>query len=180
MTAPHLSVAEQERRCWSVACCMGSFTVYSLSARAQVRVDVVRRLVPAWGRDGRAVCEGKGARRRHVWRVQGGRRMPPPTFSPTQNMWNAMRHLPSFNWADIRDLADTPDTPVTPEDAQAFCRMLMRAGYLRVLRPAQPGRAPALYALDRNTGKRAPVERRVRAVWDPNTASYAHVPEPGQ
>jgi len=178
MSAPYLSVADHERRAWSVACSMGTFTVYSLSARAQVRVDVVRRLVPAWGREGRAVCEGKGARRRHVWRVVGGRRMPALTHNPTENMWRTMRHLSDFTAADIQMHACTPDVPVTGDDAHAYCRMLMRAGYLRVLRPAQPGRAPALYALARNTGPRAPVERRVRAVWDPNTRTYPHVPEP--
>lgn len=178
MIAPKLSVTDQERRAWSVACAMETFTVYSLSARAQVRVDLVRKMVPAWGREGRAVCEGKGARRRHVWRVTGGRRMPALTHSPTENMWRTMRHLGSFTPADVKMIACTPAAPVSDEDAQSYCRMLMRAGYLRVLRPAQPGRAAALYALDRNTGPRAPVERRVRAVWDPNTRSYPHVPEP--
>lgn len=180
MIAPKLSTADQERRAWTTACSMGSFTVYSLSARAQVRVELVRRLVPAWGREGRAVCEGKGARRRHVWRIVGGRSLPVLTNNAIENMWRTMRHLSDFTPADIQMHACTPDAPVSAEDAQAYCRAMMRAGYLRVLRPAQPGRAPALYKLARNTGPRAPVERRVRAIWDPNTRAYAHVPEPGQ
>lgn len=181
MIAPKLSIADQERRAWSVARSMGTFTVYSLSARAQVRVDLVRKLVPAWGREGRAVCEGKGARRRHVWRIVGGRSLPVLVNSPVENMWRTMRHLGDFTPADIQMYACTPDAPVSAEDAQAYCRAMMRAGYLRVLRPAQPQRqVEALYKLARNTGPRAPVERRVRAVWDPNTRAYAYVPEPGK
>ena len=41
---------------------------------------------------------------------------------------------------------------------------------------ARPGVRAARYRLVRDTGPRAPRERRVRALWDDNERRYAHVP----
>lgn len=180
MTGPRMKVADQERVAWTAACQLKSFTVYGLSAQTGVRVDVLKKAVPTWARDGRIEVVGHRGLRRKLWRAVRGKAMPKPSADPAQNMWRTMRHLNSFTPIDVQMHSNTDDARVAAEDAQAFCRQLLRAGYLRVLRKAKPGVAPAMYALVRNTGPIAPVERRVRAIWDPNTKSYAYVPEPDQ
>ena len=46
---------------------------------------------------------------------------------------------------------------------------------MRVTRKAKPGVNEAFYRLIRDTGPRAPVEKRVRAIYDPNEERLTHV-----
>ena len=65
--------------------------------------------------------------------------------------------------------AATPDIEVTLDQAQAYCRSLLAAGYLSVARKAVPGKTEALYRLIRKNGPLPPREKLVRAVIDDNT-----------
>jgi hypothetical protein len=81
-----------------------------------------------------------------------------------------MRQLKAgFGPREIAAHATTEETEVTVEAAQDYCRALLGAGYLAVAKKAVPGKTQAIYRLIRNTGPRAPREKRVRAVIDANT-----------
>lgn len=91
------------------------------------------------------------------------------------NMWRSMRMLQEFSPLDISAHSTTEEVEVTEEIAASYCRMLVTAGYLRVVRKAVPGRRTAVYRLIRNTGPKPPRERRVRAVYDDNLDEFVHV-----
>jgi hypothetical protein len=57
---------------------------------------------------------------------------------------------------------------VSIEDARAYCRMLLAAGYMRVVSKAVPGKKEAIYRLFRITGVQAPREKRMRCIVDEN------------
>ena len=133
--------------------------------------DWARKIVRGWRIAGFLEEVRSGHRIRSLWRVRAGARpaLPAKARSPEQNMWTAMRQLKSFSPRDLAAQAATADTAVTVEAAQDYCRALLGAGYLAVAKKALPGRSPAIYRLTKNTGPRAPREKRVRAVVDANT-----------
>jgi hypothetical protein len=96
--------------------------------------------------------------------------------TPAGNMWTAMRGLVSFTAVDIAAHASTERVRVDAAAAAAYCRALLRAGYLRAVHKAVPGQRPAVYRLVRNTGPRPPRERRVTGVWDENTGGWVWLP----
>ena len=107
--------------------------------------------------------------------VRAGDRL--PKGRAAQQLWTAARFLDGFDAIDLSSHASTEALAVTPGEAQAFASMLLRAGYLKVVRKARPPQHLARYRLLRNTGPEAPFEKRVRAVYDPNKGEYVHVPE---
>lgn len=135
-------------------------------------------LVRGWAKAGRVELIGRAERKRLKYRVATsgvaslaeGR-----TQTSWGNMWRAMRGLTSFTPLDIATHATTDAVSVSREEAAVYCQMLVRAGYLRVLRKALPGRREASYRLIRNTGPMPPRERRVRAVYDDNLQEYTHL-----
>jgi hypothetical protein len=94
-----------------------------------------------------------------------------------QAIWTAARLMKVFDTVDLSACASTGDVYVTQDDARMFCRMLLTAGYLRVVQMARPNVRAARYKLLRDTGPLAPLEKRVRAVIDPNLADYVYLPE---
>lgn len=148
------------------------FTVADLQLKMGVSEDLARNIVRTWRGAGLLELLESGHRIRSVWTVKPTARMtlPARARSPEQNMWTAMRQMKhGFTPRDLAAHATTEETQVTPEAAQDYCRSLLGAGYLGVSRKAQPGKTEAIYRLIRNTGPRAPRERRVRAVVDDNT-----------
>lgn len=133
--------------------------------------DWARKIVRGWKAQGVLDEVRSGHRIRSLWKVKDGARpvLPVKARSPEQNMWTAMRQLKSFSPRDLAAQATTEETEVTLETAQEYCRALLGAGYLTVARKAVPGKTPAIYRLTKNTGPRAPKEKRVRAVVDANT-----------
>lgn len=101
-----------------------------------------------------------------------------PHDRAAQNLWTAARQLrDGWSAEELSAHAITADVPDLPEQVvRNFVNLLLRSGYLRVLRKARPGR-PARYRLLRDTGPRPPEEKRVRATWDPNLRDFAHVPQ---
>lgn len=88
----------------------------------------------------------------------------------TENMWRSMRGLTEFSPRDIAAHSTTPDVAVSEHTAKAYCGMLLKTGYLRVVKKAEPlaGRQ-AIYRLIRNLGPKPPQIQRVKRVFDPNT-----------
>lgn len=85
-----------------------------------------------------------------------------------QNMWNTMRRLDSFTPKDIEIYSNTPDVEVSLIAAENYCRILLKAGYLRVVEKAKPPRKMARYSLIDDTGPTAPAVRREPQIYDPN------------
>lgn len=133
--------------------------------------DWTRKVVREWKRAGLIEDVRSTHRMRALFRVKPAARpaLAVKARSPEQNMWTAMRQLKSFSPRDLAAQATTEETEVTLETAQDYCRSLLGAGYLGVARKAVPGKTEAIYRLVKNTGPRAPREKRVRAVVDDNT-----------
>lgn len=98
----------------------------------------------------------------------------------TTNMWRAMRGLPTFTATDVQIHASTPETPVKRQTAVVYIRNLVRAGYVRVLRPSVSNGPEAQYKLVNNTGPQAPKIQRVKQVFDPNIGAVTPIQEGGQ
>lgn len=82
-------------------------------------------------------------------------------------LWRGMYMLKEFTFAD---LIQNASIEIPENTAKDYCKRLLAAGYLRVLRKADPHRAQiALYRLIRHSGPRAPQVQRVRRVYDPNS-----------
>lgn len=96
----------------------------------------------------------------------------PNTGSPEGNMWFVMRRLNAFTPLDLAAHANTDDVTVTLQAARDYCRLLMTAGYLRVLERAKPGVREAVYKLINETGPKPPRSSRMRGVLDPNEGRF--------
>jgi len=157
---------------FAFAATLPEFTIADVQLKMGVSEDLARNIVRTWREADLVEVVTSGHRIRSVWKVRPGARiaLAAKARSPEQNMWTAMRQMRSgFTPRDLAAHATTEETLVTPEAAQDYCRSLLGAGYLGVARKAVPGKTEAIYRLIRNTGPRAPREKRVRAVVDDNT-----------
>jgi hypothetical protein len=163
----------------------GEFTYRDVCSAAGVSYTAAFRLVAEWERVG-AVELVRNEGRIRVFAVrdaaafdalQGAAeepRAPSRGQSPERNMWTAIRTLANFSARDVAIHGSTETVRLSESEAQAYCRALLRFGYLRVVRKAVPGRSPATYRLIRNTGPQAPRLRRVTGLQDPNTGAFLH------
>lgn len=85
-----------------------------------------------------------------------------------ENMWRSMRMLSQFSYRDIAAHSTTDVVSVSEATAQAYCGMLLRCGYLRVLQKADTSGRIAIYRLIRNSGPLPPMIQRIKVVYDPN------------
>lgn len=88
-------------------------------------------------------------------------------------LWGSMQTLGDFN---ALVLASVSGVAIT--SAKSYCQHLARAGYLTTVKAGRgtgKGGIPSTYRLlkSRNTGPRAPMVTRIKAVYDPNTHSFA-------
>jgi hypothetical protein len=92
-----------------------------------------------------------------------------PTASKTQQMWNAIRALPSFTAAEVAIAASIEDSVVALHSAKTYVLLLAHAGYLKVERAGGPN-VPAIYRLkpSMNSGPLPPRVLRTKLVFDPN------------
>jgi len=166
---------------WNAALRLGKFSYAALAAEAAIPIVRATRLTRGWVRLGAVEEMGKVGSNKLMFRVVAEAlpaTVTPSRQSPDANMWLAMRKLGgAFTPTDIATHASTDAVGVSRADAQSFCQMLVRAGYLRVQRKAVPDKREAIYRLIKNTGPKPPRERRVRAIWDPNLAEFTHLPE---
>lgn len=157
---------------FAYASTLAEFGYAEIAVKMSVTEDHARKVVRGWRDQGLLDEVRSGHRIRSAWKVKDGAKLAlaAKARSPEQNMWTAMRQMKTgFTPRDLAAHATTEETLVTPEAAQEYCRALMGAGYLGVTRKAVPGKAEAIYRLIRNTGPRAPREKRVRALVDANT-----------
>lgn len=167
---------------WNIAMRMRVFTYYDLASELHIHARRAAEFVRDWRRTGAVEACGKKGNR-HAFRVIEAER--PARLrgdgttmrreSAPGNMWRVARKLSVFTPSDIMAHANTPTCEVTLATAQEFCQMLNRAGYLKVLQKAHPGRREAAYRLIRDTGPLPPRERRVRAVFDENLGEFTHL-----
>lgn len=154
------------------AATLPQFGYAELSIKVQMSEAWISKTVREWNERGLVELVQSGHLIRTIWRVKPGARLSlaARSRSPEQNMWTAMRQMKAgFTPRDLAVHATTEEVLVTPEAAQDYCRSLLGAGYLGVARKAVPGKTEAIYRLVKNTGPRAPREKRVRAVVDDNT-----------
>lgn len=156
---------------FAFAAAQPEFGYAEIAKAVGISEDWARKIVRGWKAQDLLNEVRSGHRVRSLWKVKPGAKfaLAVKARSPEQNMWTAMRQLKSFSPRDLAANASTEETEVTLEAAQDYCRALLGARYLAVARKAVPGKAPAIYRLTRNTGPRAPREKRVRAVVDDNT-----------
>lgn len=171
---------------WARMVARPRFTLDDL-ADETTAITTLQAWVASWERDGHLerVDTRRNGRIVYTCRTRAAK-APPISDKPTKvrevrqtaagNMWTTARHLASFDAIDLAAHATTPDVMVHLAEAKLFAQMLFRGGYVRVVRKAGGGRL-ARYRLVRNTGPHAPVERRIRAIYDPNRSEYAHIPE---
>ncbi|MCB1395940.1 MAG: hypothetical protein KDJ98_08200 [Rhodobacteraceae bacterium] len=174
-----------EQVTWSAAERLGEFDRRALADAAEVGYETVSTWVRRWLQRGRIEALGKQGGTTQRYRVLGSTpeaaAARPARQTGPGNMWRTMRGLRSaFTPTDVAAHSTTEAVTVTPADAQVFCQMLVKAGYLRPVRKALPPRREAIYQLIRDTGPRPPRERRVRAVWDENLGEFTHLPEGGE
>lgn len=156
---------------FAYAATLDEFGYAEISIKIGVTEDHVRKIVRKWKAADLLDEVRSGHGLRSAWKVKTGAKfaLAAKARSPEQNMWTAMRQLKSFTPRDLAAHATTDETPVPLEAAQEYCRSLMGAEYLAVVRKAVPGKTEPIYRLTKNTGPRAPREKRVRAVIDANT-----------
>lgn len=164
-------------RAWAVAQRLPVFGYAEIEVEAQVSRPMSVEIVSAWLADGRI--------RTRAIPGHAGRKMfelTPDTRDAMdrgtrirQQLWTAARGLTVFTATDLAAHC-TEDLAVTPAEASAFAQMLLKAGYLKVVALASPPAREARYRLLRDTGPKAPRERRITAVWDENEVRYVHIP----
>ncbi len=97
--------------------------------------------------------------------------------SGNDNLWRSMRmQKDGFTPLDLAVLSTNELITVSEEAAKSYCKHLLAAGYLKVVKQARPGHSQAVYRLIKNTGPKPPQIQRVKRVFDPNT-NTAHVSE---
>lgn len=170
------SKLENREHLWAVARAHEEFDAHELSAASGRSVRYVKDALRDWI-DGGYVTRAGTRGNKALFRVTApegdpNRRLRCTTLNagPEERMWFAIRKCGAvFGARDVAMWANSDDVPVSVEDAHRYCRNLMAAGYLRCVVKADGRGNPAQYRLIRDTGPRAPIERRVRALIDPNS-----------
>lgn len=172
-----LTQSPLEETAWARATVLGSFTHADLAAQLASDVSTIGPFVRGWEAHGWVERMNDGVAHVRFRVIAGPRPEPSSGGSREANMWRVMRGLGGFTPLDIAAHADTGTVRVTVDDARAYCQVLCRHDYLRCTRKADPSKGrQASYKLIRNTGPRAPVLKRIRAVIDPNTGEH-HIRE---
>lgn len=168
---------------WNAACRLVEFDRRSLAGAAGIGYETAGVWVRRWLRAGTIEPLGKRGGTTEWYRIAGAPALPvaePKGQTPQGNQWRAIRKFGGpFTPVDIAAHSSTAAAPVSRADAQAYCQMLVKGGYLRVRRRAVPGKREAVYQLIRDTGPKPPRERRVRAIWDDNDGAFVHLPDGG-
>ena len=128
---------------WALALRLSQFGYAEIAAEMKVSIDQATKIVRGWDGQGALELLQSGAGLRKLWKVRPGCARPAPAprgRSAEENLWTAMRGLRSFTPTDIAAHASTELVPVATADAQAYCRVLLAGGYLRVERTASPAR----------------------------------------
>ncbi|WFE73079.1 hypothetical protein P8S55_08265 [Halomonas sp. M1] len=106
-------------------------------------------------------------------RVRRDGSQPPPPGR--EQLWRTLKIIGAFTGQELADAASTPQVPVAKATADEYIKMLSRAGYLQTVVEASPG-VPGRYRLvpTRWTGPMAPMIRRTKQLYDPNTGEVVY------
>lgn len=166
---------------WTTALRLQQFGYAEIGSEVQVDVKRAAQIVLAWEAEGRIRCirGGKSGRPRKIFEIvpQGELKGKPITGDAIDQMWTTMRKFPSFSPVD---LAAHCAVEVTVEEARSYCRALLAASYLRVIKKAIPGAKEAVYRLVNATGPTAPRKKRVICIIDDNLGTTIPLTEDGQ
>jgi hypothetical protein len=159
---------------WALALRLPAFGYAEVAADLKISIEQATAIVRGWVSRGWLVPVQAGNGLRSLWKVKPGTgSVVLPTLrgrTAQDNLWSAMRGLRTFTPTDLAVHSSTEVISVTTGDAQAYCRLLLAGGYLRVERKAFPARMQeAIYRLIRDSGPFPPREARVRAIIDPNS-----------
>lgn len=181
VTATAARRPEMESAAWAFALRTVIFGYAELSADLSISMDAARDMIGTWVQEGRLkVRSGGNQNGRKMFEVTGAYREPTDrTSQVAQQMWTAARGLKTFSPIDLAAHC-IADLHVDLAEASAYAQALLRGGYLNVVKTAVPSVREATYRLTRDTGPRAPREKRVQAIWDPNEARYAFISGMGQ
>lgn len=159
----------------------GFFTVTDVLMSSNARRDTVRDYVMRLLRGGYievAADDGGSTGRAKVYRLVKRQAEAPhlrrdgsvaSQGSARDQMWRTAKIIKEFTAKDLAIQASTEECQVEEADAKNYCQYLRKAGYLAVKRASQPGRqAVYRFLATKNTGPKAPMIQRVRAVFDPN------------
>lgn len=83
-------------------------------------------------------------------------------------MWRSMKMLKRFTPRELAHAASLDKAIVSANFASDYIKNLHRAGYLKLVEPANSRLRQASYRLVLKTGPRAPMVQRTDWVWDPN------------
>jgi hypothetical protein len=161
-----------EAAAWAVALRTETFGYGEISSGVKISTTFAEQIVKGWIKEGSIQPAEPGARKRKMWRADRDfvRRAEMLKRSAEENMWFVMRRLRAFAPTDIAAHASHELAPVDAAKASSYCQGLLAVGYLRVTLKASPAiKREARYALAKDTGPHAPIERRVLAMVDPNT-----------
>lgn len=163
-------------RAWAVAQRLEIFGYSEIAAELSITHKVASTIVRGWLEEGRIRQRGGGAgNARLMFRIADHHQEPKDRSSMvSQQLWNAACGLKTFTPVDLQAHCRA-DLRIEPREASSYCQALLRAGYLAVKVTAIPGQREATYRLIRNSGPRAPREKRVQTVWDPNEAGYVYI-----
>lgn len=191
MRRPSAHTAAQNAAIWATAKRLGAFSYYSLSAEAHIGIDRSTALVRGWQKTRLVVFDHVGERGRKIFRLRPEAQqidlpanliVQPSVERADENMWRSARMLTSFGPLDLAFHSTTPSVTVTEDMAMRFCQMLLKGGYLKVVRKAVVKRTrgslirtPAIYRLVRNSGPIPPIERRATVVFDANLGEYTFI-----
>lgn len=168
---------ELEAKAWEIVQRIGVFGHAELAVELSVSPRHIPPMVRKWLEEGRVqikVHQAKGQRARFEPTFEY--REPKDRISQVAHqLWTAMRGLKKFTPTDLAAHC-REDLRVTVPEASAYAQALLRGEYLRVLQRAAPDqKREATYQLLKNTGPRAPCEKRVVALWDPNEGVFSYV-----
>lgn len=154
---------------WTAALRLQQFGYAEIASEVSIDVKRATQIIRVWEGQGRlrVIRGGVNGRPRKIFEVipEGEIRTPPAPGDAYDQMWTFMRKTGGFSPVDLASMCSVP---VTVEEAAAYCRMLLTAGYLKVVQKAAPPHRAAIYRLINATGVRAPRARRVACIVDPN------------
>jgi hypothetical protein len=155
---------------WLAALRLQQFVYANISYEVSTTVAHATHIVKGWeaaGKVRRIATPQYGRASKITFEVipEGEIRVLPAPGDAYDQMWTSMRKIGGFSPVDLASMCSVP---VTVEEAAAYCRMLLTAGYLKVVQKAAPPNRPAIYRLINATGVRAPRVRRVACIVDPN------------
>jgi len=106
-------------------------------------------------------------------RVRRDGTLPPPPGR--EQLWRTLKIIGVFTGQQLADAASTPQVPVAKATADEYIKMLSRAGYLQTVVEPSPG-VPGRYRLVPShwTGPMAPMIRRTKELYDPNTGAVVY------